>query len=211
MHTKVCPSCRHVHARLGPWCSRCGRAVSNTGHPKGHLIRKGTLQPHRKFTSELLHQHREHRAVKAALSWCASLLSSTREDDVSRDLRRLRDQGVTPAEMLEAIGAVYSLAHFDPRALPDDQRFTFNLANAVFRLRPSYTRDKSLSGGSGYGYERQSTTMKRDLGSAIRSTLGVFFRQLLERHEADQRSTGELIAELRTPFTQSKESTHEVQ
>ncbi len=207
MHTKVCPSCRHIHSRLGPWCSRCGRAVSNTGHAKGRLIRKGTLRPHRKFTSGLLAQHREHRSVKAAVSWCGKLLASAREDDVSRELRRLRDQGVSPIEVLETIGAVYALAHFDPHSLPDDQRFTFNVANAVFRLRPSYSRDTSINGDRGYRYERQKTTMKRDLGMTIRSTLGVFFRQLIERYEADQENERQLLSDLRAPLQPTSKDT----
>jgi hypothetical protein len=187
-----------MHRRYGPHCGPCvGRRV-RTGHPEGHLLTRKEARKWLPLIRSLLRQHSEKKAIRAASLWAERLLNLPGDTAVHAELRRLKDKGVTPAELLEIIGAVFAYSHYEPRELPDDKRLTHCLANTVLRLRPAEVRYRPS--GRGYKYERNTSTARMVLGGAIRSAIGLIFAQLLALHDREVEQERLLRADLKTPI-----------
>jgi hypothetical protein len=138
----------------------------------------------------LLERYASRPAVKAALRWADSLLQRPFDGSpLSLELHRLRTQGVTAAELVAAVVAVFSYHEGAPHRLPDNATLTYNAANAVLRLRHRLSV-RSRNGSRSGAYV--SAKVRRPLGLALRETLGPFARGMLAAYWQELKAESDL-------------------
>jgi hypothetical protein len=109
--------------------------------------------------------------------------------------------GVTAVEALEVVGSVWLYAQDNPRDLPDDLRLTYALGSQLFKTRPTDARILVVHGKTVRRYPAPPGIARREVGEALRVTLGTFFArvtQALDEEFAQQREQALTLAQ---PFT----------
>ncbi len=199
------PGCMLNRNYIGRFCLKHTVAFRRHGHAAGHSVSRATLASYRTLFETFLDEHHNHPAVAAAIDWMERLLKlgTSRASSVHSELDRLWHGGLRGREALTAVGAVVLWSFYYPSDIPDDDRLTFSMARHLTLCRSQDRQFSGIrSGGKAKHWYRQPTTKTlRELGSLLRSTLGGFFRQVIEQLEEKDRATLALADALRTPFT----------
>jgi len=208
--------CTRRRKMVSAYCPTHGRHVALFGHHAGRYIRKQEYASYVNLARRLFRRldASGHPALGAALSVVAALTLLGEQPRAPkplrlnprwllwRELQRLED--VEPKVALAAVVGTYLYSYHQPRQLPDDQRLTYALAHAVFRLRPlAITRSY---------YNHETGTVENThrppsglacglLGSRLRNALAPFFVSLTEYVEQEHQRSAEQAMALRTPLT----------
>ncbi len=192
------PGCHRRRRHTSRHCRPHERRQWLYGHINGRYIRKQDIAPYRRIMSGFLDRYAETPQVEAALRITTSYLNNPiGSPKASTRLATLAADAVTARDVLEVAGAVWMLSHYQPRTLPDDQRLTHQLGYHVFALRtlPQRYRHRWVAWG-----EPQSTNVKtitpggparREIGGWARSSLGVFFMNVIRAIEAERKAVQE--------------------
>ena len=109
-------------------------------------------------------------AVSLLDAWMVSSSHAMSMSPAMASALRLWKASVSPLDILKAASGVWTYSHRHPRALPDDERLTYQLGVAVLQLTP---RDRVISTGKHPRYRRHTGVMKRELGIYLRRSLTV--------------------------------------
>jgi hypothetical protein len=214
------PACTNRRKAVGRWCAAHMRLCTLYGHPQGHLITKAQYWSYVKMARRILKrlEATHHPALTAALDITGRLLARGPEPRRTtyaatsaryllwRELERIED--VTPMQMLETVVGVFLFSHHQPRILPSDNRLTYQIGQAVFRLRPltvsrSYYNDDS--GKVENTYRVPSGQAVGLLGRRLRTSLAPFLANVVQTVEQQHREQAEqamaLSSALSTPLT----------
>lgn len=178
------------------YCPLHDHRYRRTGSATGRNLRKRDLEPYRDIVSNALDQHADNVAVVAALEMAARLLAID-VGEIGNVMRRLRDGGVTPRELLECIGAVWAHTYF--QHADDGLPLTVQLAHQVYILRPLPTRAPKRIGAKRPRI-RPGARALRSLGSLLRAKFGVFFSSLLRAVEKETLRERELLSAMAQPL-----------
>lgn len=200
-----CPMRRHSSSQ---YCANHARRSLAYGHPDGHPVTKKQLAPYHKQAKAFLKQHKDHKATLTAVQILDELLrrgtlmaAEDPDEPVFRELRRLSDLGLTGAEALEVLCAVWLYARYEPRSLPDDMRLTFALSRAFLQTRPQSVRQSSWCWGKERrAYHKPGASVHRDLGQLLRDRLGIFFINMVKALDAEAERQRTQKRQLAEPF-----------
>jgi hypothetical protein len=198
---------------LSQWCQPHARDVGYYGAPGARLIRKREYKDHKRLVRKLLRSLGAHPALVAAEDVMKDILTRGSEPKVRKPLRdarwllwreksRLTD--VTPREGLEEVLAVWIFSYFQRRVLPDDNRLTCMIAQAVMRLRQlevtnSYWNDEEQRVEN--GYRLPPALAVHLLGKTVRRALAPFAANVIALIEQQDRQQAERAMALSAPLT----------
>jgi hypothetical protein len=117
-----------------------------------------------------------------------------------KELWRLQRDSVKPREALEAIIGVWLMSYYDPRTLPDDERLTYALANAVLRLAPLYSQKRWTRRGMHVTTQAPGALAVGLLGRRLRDALAPFFVNVVQALEAEYQAQVQKASDLRASF-----------
>jgi hypothetical protein len=182
------------------YCLAHMRATRAHGHPKGVAIFPKQYVAERAEAAGVIGRNPSHPGIVTALSWLKEWLEGQR--GAAQEAARLADHGVEPRRVLEECAAVWMLSHRRPGQLPDDARLTFALSRAVLHLAPRRVRKIYQYGSrTARRYQSASREARRELGEAIRRTLGVLLQQISMEPERALRAESARQEAFATPFT----------
>ena len=216
----ACPGCVLPRIWTSRFCRKHRSRSMKHGHPDGREVTAKQLKPYRELASDILERFADHPGVCEAAAWFDRLLENStaalslaRQGNrvnslTARELHRVRSAGLTGREALEIVVAVQLLSHYDSRTLPDDDRLTFAMANAVLRSRPYEYRHIGLGTTSKPKRRvyRVGATVRRELGTLIRDKLAPLLANLSSYVEQEFRQRCEEAQKIRTPFDINTES-----
>jgi hypothetical protein len=182
---KLCevPRCGHPAKPFSRYCPAHDARNTNTGHPEGTNVLVGEYKTLFLLAQDFVSHHHDHPGLKAALEWLGRLVSEARDpgtiharssaaDRLGRWLSRLRAEGVTPADMLATIAALYALREWSPRRFLSDRHFNHQLAIRVLRLAPAPYREAWSNGRAKKVHDRITSPTRDLLSTRINTTLG---------------------------------------
>jgi hypothetical protein len=171
------PRCGRPRLGAHHYCQNHVRAWRRYGHPEGVRTYPRDYATYRTKVRALLAQCPDHVGALAATAWLAAWIErAARGEPVAAhtQLARLHEQEVCAERVLEELAAVWTLATVRPRNLPDDERLTFALANAMFYLAPRAPLCvyRSASGGAIRRYSPIPRADREAAGKTIREGIG---------------------------------------
>lgn len=199
------PHCNARRRRPSGWCSIHERRVRLYGHADGRPVPNKELVSYRRQVAAFLDKYADTVQVTAALKLCADWLRSDGfampDTAVADQVQRLKREEVTAREVLEQVGAVYSLAYHRPRRLPDAKQMVYGIGYAVLHIRPLapvvyWSRGKQKQRGRVIG-----AIVRRDIGGFFARSLSAFFVNVMAKLEQDHQRTVALNLNLSKPFT----------
>jgi hypothetical protein len=194
--------CHRLRRPAHAWCPPHSRRNRIYGHPNGRHIDRKELHSYRKAAAAFLNVYAATPQVAAALKLCEEWLAkdgySLPGTQVHTHLDRLKREGVTALDVLEAVGAVFFVSYFRRKSLPDDVRLTFAIGHCVLFIYPMPC----------IPYGTQGKTRGPKIGGKLREAFGSFFRQSLStfwgnalaKIEAEHQRTVALNLTLAKPF-----------
>lgn len=196
------PTCFNPRTRISSWCTRCNAAVHNHGHPFGRAISHTEYRAETEEVTKFLHAHiKTHKGLQQAQLWIQELFDSAAENSdeaiATREFNRLAAKGVTAFDVLTVWCSLWLFSMRHPHVLPDDERLTFQLSLAAFKLAPQTYR-VSCSGKA--RRRHYSAVDKKALGKLARGCLGVLFFNVADAINNMGRSKVKLKEVLGLPF-----------
>jgi hypothetical protein len=201
--------CSFGRVAFSPFCRSHAARVERYGHPEGRPIDPKEYAFERQSVEKLLATHSEHEGVKSAVQWLQRWLDAAqRGEDVpgGRDFARLAAHGVLPLSILVESAALFLLAHWSPRRLPDDDRLTFAIGVRALCLAPRERRYGTLNGKSRYFSRSIGKVARREVGRRIRLNLGPLLVNVSENIDAEREQAKQFTLSLRAPFNQPQET-----
>ncbi len=206
--------CRFRRNFTSRFCSRHRTKLRLYGSPEGRYIRKLEYGGYVKIVRQFFARHANHVALQAAEDAVRAILTPAREQPHGRHLRlsptyqlwrelsRLQSARVEPREALETVVAVWLLSYHQPRVLPDSERLTYALANAVLRLAPlDAVKGWDHIAGKPWSVSRTPGALAVGLlGRRLRDALVPFLVNVVQSLEADHDTQQK---HLRASFTAS--------
>jgi hypothetical protein len=203
------PGCRYRRSFTSRWCCNHADNLRQYGHPLARHIFRREYEGHVKYARRFLTRHAQHPAVIAALEVVDGLLQPGHQPAVRRlsehyqlwkELVRLERERLQPREVLDVILGLFLFSCHNPRVLPDDQRLTYALANAVFRCRPLYSR-KQWTGTEVKSIPQPPGALAVGLlGNRLRDALAPFVGNVLHALEVEYRAEERKARQLKVPF-----------
>lgn len=205
--------CRYRRNGLSRHCSWHTTCVRKYGHAQGRQIQKQQYVSYVRLARKLFKRFEGHPALVAALDTMRTLLTPGEEPTgkplrlnarwlLWRELQRLDD--ITPQAALAAVAGIWLYSYTHSRQLPDDNRLTYALANAVFRLRPLAVARSMWNHDTGK-VEKETrppgALAISLLGSRIRNELAPFLANITAWLEEDYRQASEKAFAMSQPFT----------
>ena len=168
-----------------------------------------TVEAYRVTAASFLDRHRDTaEQIDTAEQWLDHLLlhhghggyGRVHTREIRNILDRVREEGVTGKDCLEAVLATWLLSRRDENLLPSDERLTFQLGLAILNLVPRPYVSTYGTGKQIKRYVHPSTTIRRRLGQALRDTLGVMLMQSVAAMDAEIVALQERAHTLALPF-----------
>ena len=133
--------------RLSPFCAAHARRKRLTGDPLGSFIPKAIKNPIIKEAVRYIVRNQNAAPIGAGLKWCEIWLQSgcstgaewrdkTPQQTVDSLILRLREGGVTPAQVLATLSAYYFLYNHRPGTFRSDDHFRYQMVKALLALAP---------------------------------------------------------------------------
>jgi hypothetical protein len=206
--TRKCshPSCSARRRRPSGWCSIHERRVRLYGHAEGRPLPNKELASYRRQIAAFLNKHADTVQVTTAVKLCADWLRadgfSFPGTAVAEQVRRFKREEVEARELLEQVGAVFSLAYHQPRVLPDAKRLIYGIGYAVLHIRPLapvvyWSRGKQAQRGRVIG-----SVVRREIGGFFHRSLAGFFANIMATLEREHQRTVETNLALTKPFAE---------
>ncbi|WP_415717273.1 hypothetical protein [Maridesulfovibrio sp.] len=142
------PGCYKPSQKWGRYCETHDDRCQRTGHPQGHTVGKRELSPYLSSVNRFIEEHEHHPAIEGACNVLQRLLDSARPKRVRSGemapwqrtnnwLVHLRENKVTPQEMLATIVAMFLYQELDPANFRSDRHFRHQLVVRLLRLAPT--------------------------------------------------------------------------
>ncbi|TAM46257.1 MAG: hypothetical protein EPN55_05815 [Gammaproteobacteria bacterium] len=165
-------------------------------------IKKKEYEHERKHVVRFLRLHSAHGAVNAAYELAGLWLREAEAGQpvpAQEQMARLAAGGVTGAEIIEEVLALWLYSRWHPTGLPDDIRLTKALGTNVLLLVPREASSELTPGGE-KKYRRLGALIRAEVGEHIRRVFGVFALNVLTAIERQIRAKQDAAQALRTPF-----------
>ena len=166
-----------------PWSALCPvheMRRCRTGHVNGRSVKAHERRRYSEPVGRTLAKYLTSTAVQTALSLAGDLLTFrarqefTTQLDTQAEMASLLDAGVTPRQLLQAIGEVWMLNAFDAR-FHDERELQVAMASAVLKLKARSGRVRT--------YPLARTKMF--LGNELLETFGKFLAGVSMKIEQD--------------------------
>jgi hypothetical protein len=135
--------------KISRYCVHHDAVNKRTGHPLGHTVLVGELQPYLRRTTRYVKQHRHHAAIAEAIRRCAEVVygqrrrnlparpNATAYERLSGWLDRLERAAVTPDVLLCIVAALFLYRETEPHAFKSDRHFRHQIAIRFIRKAPA--------------------------------------------------------------------------
>lgn len=184
------PGCSNPRYNVSGHCRAHFKNAYLYGDPLGRSIPRKEYMREYEEARDLINSNLSHPATETALGFIQKWLEAPAEGRAcvaGYEMNRLVLGGVTAAQVLIEATALYLYSQRSPKALPDDHRLSYQMANAVFRLAPQASY---VSKDGKRAYRRASGASRRATGKRLRETLGLFFvnvyTAIRRKEEAEQ-------------------------
>jgi hypothetical protein len=169
------PGCTKPRYNLSAHCRAHFKNAYLYGDPLGRSIPRKEYMREYEEATELIIANLTHPATETATRFIQKWLddsSSGQARVAATEMNRLVMGGVTAVQVLIEATAMYLYSQRRPKTLPDDERLSYQMANAVFRLSPQASY---VSREGKRAYKRASGASRRATGKRLRDSLGLYF------------------------------------
>ncbi len=188
---------------LSYYCRAHASAAAHHGHPLARKVKKKDYADARSHVVRFLRIHADHPAVIAAYRWAELWLreaAAGQNVPAQENMARLAAGGVTGAEIVEDVLALWLHSRQRPAALPDDARLTKALGTNILLLTPRDTTGELTLRGQ-KKYRRLGATVRAEVGEHIRRTLGGFVLNAFTAIDRQMKTKQDHMQALRLPFS----------
>jgi len=199
------PGCTNPRYNLSAHCRAHFKNAYLYGDPLGRSIPRREYRREYEEASELIKANLTHPATETATEFIQKWLdacSMGKACVAASEMSRLAQGGVTSVQVLIEATALYLYSQRHPKSLPDDDRLSYQMANAVFRLAPQASY---VSYVGKRAYRRASGAARRATGKRLRDALGLYFvnvhSAIRRKEEAEQGMRERLWTPLHTRAT----------
>ncbi|WP_344759747.1 hypothetical protein [Luteimonas lutimaris] len=204
-HYEQCAAegCTRRPRRRSRYCTTHYDRIRRNGSPHGRAIRKHELKPWRDIAAGWIGRNADHPAVVEACGYLAGLLEPTAGARfLGSEFDRLRSAGVTGADMLAAVIALWAWAEATGGRGIDDRCFDVNLGRAVLRCARQRIVSRSKSGKP--DHKRVTGNHAGALGEELRLALGalplVAAQRIVEEALGPERTRDRIREAMTEPF-----------
>lgn len=194
------PGCTNPRYNLSAHCRSHFKNAYLYGDPLGRSIpRKEYLREYEEVR-DLINSNLTHPATETATKFIQQWLDDSSKGQAriaATEMNRLSLGGVTAAQVLIEATALYLYSQRRPKSLPDDERLSYQMANAVFRLAPQVSY---VSRDGKRAYRRASGASRRATGKRLRDSLGLFFVNVHSAIRRKEEAEQEMKERLWTPL-----------
>lgn len=194
--------CVKFRAGLSYYCGTHAKAMKRHGHPEARKIKKKEYEGERSHVVRFMRLHVNHPALRAAVKWADLWLREAAAGQpvpAASNVARLAAGGVTGADIIEEVLALWLHSYWHPTALPDDLRLTKALGTNVLLLAPQDTTGLTPSGHK--KWRELGATVRREAGEHVRGSLGLFALNVFDALERQQKTKQDHAQALRLPFS----------
>jgi hypothetical protein len=194
------PGCTNPRYNLSAHCRAHFKNAYLYGDPLGRSIpRKEYMREYEEATG-LITSNLTHPATETATKLIQKWLDAPGNGQActaASEMKRLVLGGVTAVQVLIEATAMYLYSQRRPKSLPDDDRLSYQMANAVFRLAP---QGSYVSRAGKTAYRRASGASRRATGNRLRASLGLFFVNVYSAIRRKEEAEQEMKEKLWTPL-----------
>jgi hypothetical protein len=192
--------------RAASYCAVHGEARRLYGHELGRRVYRKQYDRERKEVAALFAAFPDHPGVRNASEWLGQVIARAGRGDKSVPayvaLARLHRHDVSPLAALVELCAVYVFAWRNPAALPTDQRLTYGLAVALFRMAPKdAVRTRVYGRTVSHSYRDEGSRDREAVGTLLRTQLAPLFANVASALQEQEQHARDVRASMAHPFS----------
>ena len=198
-----CEVCPRRRRGVSVFCAAHERKRNLYGSPHGRHLRPKEFADEKALVVAFVKKHREHVAIKAAVSWLDELLNNAAAGQpgiAASHFSRIHQHGVSAVDVLVASATLWLYSHRNPTALVDDERLDYAIGRAVLHLAPRESHVARTPRGRERRYKRIAGTTRGAVGRFLRENLGVMWIRMCDSLDAAESRREEARQTLGTPF-----------
>ena len=197
-----CNSHRH---KISTFCLSHFTTASRYGHPNGRALDPAVFQWERTAVQNLLAANANHPALTSATSYLTNYFARAAISEKAyvgaEEIARLGRHGVTSAQVICEVAALWCYLDRNPRALPSQKASDYAISRAVLQLapRPRRVAFSPDSKGSQYSLKPRNSALGA-IGTHLRQVLSVLLVNISQSLATQQDRAAAVLEAMREPL-----------
>jgi hypothetical protein len=194
------PGCERPRASVNLYCNKHLHPTLIYGHPLGRSILRKTYARETAEITSLFEANPDHPGMTSVLRWINEWMTQAVAGEApcgTGIFAHMSRRQLSAMSILIEICSVWLFSHRNPTLLPDDQRLTFALARNPVRL--CGFENTTLRSGQTQTKQPKAVEL-RESGQRIRTTLALFFINVIESLKRRDEQAQAVRSSLSIPF-----------